>query len=89
MDGGNFGAPPNPPCTPSYAARSDPTASSSSSGVISPRAVETGRASRPTTSVAADSTSARRFCQVAVTEASTSRKAGIPPRRVGGQYVPQ
>ncbi len=88
IDGGNFGAPPNPPWTVSSSAASAATAASSAAasgtfpagGAIAPRAA----AMRPELA----STSSRRSRHASPTAASTCRNEGSCGCGRSGKYVP-
>jgi hypothetical protein len=86
IDGGNFGAPPNPPAAWSKSPASVSTAEAtvSSSTGVGGSAAPMLSASRPAISPAAPRTrapSSRQACEIA---ASTWRKLGMPWRGCGG-----
>ncbi len=82
-DGGNFGAPPNPPCSASSSRSTAATAWASSSGVIASSASGRPAAwSRSAAATCADAwfTSSRRVRQVSVIAVSNWVNDGMPPR---------
>ncbi|CAM5705333.1 hypothetical protein SCALM49S_07935 [Streptomyces californicus] len=87
MDGGNFGAPPNPPCSPSYSrvSPSSAWATSDSPGTPSPPWTSDRPARSATIRPATSATSSRRSFQAAATPSSTCRNEGDPCRASGGK----
>ncbi len=87
MDGGNFGAPPNPPRWASYSRVSPSSAracSSSPGASVPPYWISRSARSRVIFS-ATSVTSSRRSAQAARTPSSTCGKEGMPLRGAGGK----
>ncbi len=92
IDGGNFGAPPNPPAARSYWLSRPRVAVARSSRVggccvgRSPRPARSAR--RPAMVLAAEVTCSRSLSQLSEIAVSTWVNDGIPRVGVGGKYVP-
>ncbi|CAM5718961.1 hypothetical protein SALBM217S_02926 [Streptomyces griseoloalbus] len=87
MDGGNFGAPPNPPRCASYSrvSPSSACASSCSPGTSSPPTDSSRPARSRVIFPATSPTSSRRSAQACATPSSTCRNDGMPWRGAGGK----
>ncbi len=87
MDGGNLGAPPNPPYCSSYSrvSPSSACATSDSPGTPSPPWASDRPARSATIRPATSATSSRRSVHAALTPSSTCRKEGEPCRGSGGK----